>query len=488
LFELSGAQLEVALILSGLLLLAGVLASKISARLGVPALLLFLGLGMLAGSEGPGGIVLEDPAVAQMIGTVALAYILFSGGADTSWREVRPVLASGVSLATVGVVLTAAVTGLVAYVALDVPLAVALLLGATVSSTDAAAVFSILRSRSVGLRGRLKPLLELESGANDPMAVLLTIGIIEWITAGGLGPAQMIGFLLAQLLLGLIGGLIVAWAVVWFLRRVYLDQQGLYPVVTVSTVALCFALTAQVGGSGFLAVYVAGLVVGNADIAHRRRLAEFHDAVAWFMQIILFLVLGLLVFPSQLPQVAGNALVVLVVLTFLARPLAVLVCLPRGWSVRERLLIAWVGLRGAAPILLATFPLVAGVQQAAVVFDVVFFVVLASVLVQGSMIPTVARLLGVDAPVEPEEPLAVEAVHEEQSQLELVDVQLGVDAPAAGRRVVELDLPENALIVLLTRGDDRVIPQGTTKLAAGDRITVLAAPEDVADLRRTLCG
>ncbi len=481
-------QLETMLIIVGLLLAAGVVASKISARSGVPALLLFMGLGMLAGSEGPGGITFDEPLVAQGVGIVALAFILFAGGVDTRWRDVRPVLGSGLLLSTVGVAVTAGVTGAVATVVLDLPWAVGLLVGAIVSSTDAAAVFSVLRSRSIGLRGRLRPVLELESGSNDPMAILLTIGLIEWITLDGVGPARAVWLLAGQLLLGLVGGLVVAGLLVLVLRRFHLEQQGLYPVLTVAAVVLTYAVTAEVGGSGFLAVYVAGLIVGSADVAHKRRLEDFHDAVAWFMQIVLFLALGLLVFPTQLPAVAGPAVVILLALMLLARPLAVLVCLPRGWSLPERGLIAWVGLRGAAPILLATFPMVAGVDAAGTIFDVVFFVVLLSVLIQGTTIPPVARRLGVDAPLSPAQPLAVEAVHQDVTDLELVELEVGEHAPAAGRRILELDLPEQALIVLLTRGDDRAIPQGTTKLAAGDGLVVLADPADVDGLRELFSG
>lgn len=482
------AQLETLLIIGGLLLLAGVLASKVSTRLGVPALLLFLALGMLAGSEGPGGIAFDEPIVAQGIGTLALAFILFAGGLDTRFDDVRPVLPAGVLLATAGVVVTAGVTGLAAFLVLDVPLPVALLLGAAVSSTDAAAVFSVLRSRAIGLKGRLKPLLELESGSNDPMAVLLTIVLIEWITVGETGLGRTLTTLAAQIAVGLAGGLLLSVALVWVLRRMHLEQQGLYPIMTVAGVVLGYAVTTQLGGSGFLAVYVAGLVVGNREITHRRRLMDFHDAMQWFMQILLFLVLGLLVFPSQLPQVAGASVILLLVLTLVARPLAVLVCLPRGWSLPERGLIAWVGLRGAAPILLATFPMVAGIEQANTLFNVVFFVVLLSVLAQGTTIPHMARWLGVDAPLGRPEPLAVESVHEERVDLRLIELQLGESSPAAGRRVVELDLPENALIVLLTRGDDRAIPQGSTQLEAGDELVVLAAPDDAEELRRSLCG
>jgi potassium/hydrogen antiporter len=487
-FPLDLAQVEVWLVISGLLLLAGVLASQVSARLGVPALLLFLGLGMLVGSDGLGGIDFDTPDVALHVGSVALAFILFGGGLDTRWNDVRTVLGHGVLLATVGVVITAGITGLVAYLVLDVPIEVALLLGAIVSSTDAAAVFSVLRSRSIRLRGQLRPLLELESGSNDPMAVLLTIAIIDWIQLDGLDPWAAVGHIAVQFVVGMgVAGLVAA-LMIWLLRHVHLDQQGLYPVASAALVVLAYALATQLGGSGFLAAYVAGLVVGNADVLHRRRLVDFHDAVSWFMQIVLFLTLGLLVFPSQLLPVALPALLILVALTVLARPVAVFACLPRGWSRRERLLVSWVGLRGAAPILLATFPLVAGIPQGPILFDVVFFVVLLSVLVQGTTIPLVARILDVDAPLGPPEPLAVERIHTEGGALDRLEVDVGDDAPIVGARISELALPPTALVLLLSRGDDQVIPQGATKIRAGDHLVLVCRPEDVSLLRQRLEG
>lgn len=480
------AHLETFLVIAGLLLLAGVVVSKISSRIGVPTLLLFMALGMLAGSEGLGGIAFDDPVVAQGVGTIALAFVLFSGGLGTRRDDVRPVAAGGALLATLGVIVTAGVTGLVAVVALGAPLQVGLLVGAIVSSTDAAAVFSVLRSRSVGLQGRLKPLLEFESGSNDPMAVLLTIAMVEWVTAGDVGGLETIRLLASQLLLGFAGGVIAAGMVVWLIRRLQLDQPGMYPIVTVAGVILFYAVIAYLGGSGFLAVYLLGLIVGNAAVPHHRRLIDFHEAAAWFMQIVLFLVLGLLVFPSRLAHVAGPAVIILLGLTFLARPLAVVLCLPRGWSWRELTLVSWVGLRGAAPILLATFPLVAGMPLGADIFDVVFVVVLLSVLVQGTTIPTVARWLGVEAPLPPPEPIAVETVREAAEDLDLIHLTIDEDAPASGKRILDLELPDRALIVLLSRGHDRAIPQGSTVLQAGDELVVLASPSDTDRIRALL--
>lgn len=472
------AQLTSYLVGGGLLLFAGVVASKVAGRLGLPALAVFLGVGMLLGSDVLGVVAFDDPDVARAIGSVALASILFAGGLDTPWRDARPVVGPGVVLATAGVLVTGAVVGLFATWVLGVPLPLGLLLGATVSSTDAAAVFSVLRTRDVGLPHRLRSLLEVESGSNDPMAILATVVLLAWVEAGSfdaLGAALM---LTSQLSIGLVGGLVFGGGLGAFVRHVDLDQHGLYPVVSVAFAAVGFSVVDLLGGSGFLAVYVAGVVVGNTAAIHVKRLQEFHDGIAWMMQIVLFLGLGLLSFPSRLPDVAAPSIAILVVLMVVARPVAVWACLPRGWTNGERLLISWVGLRGAAPILLATFPLAAGLDGADIVFDVVFFVVLHSVVLQGSTMPAVVRKLGLARDVEPR---AVESRRGHGPVPDLVHYVVAPSAPADGTRLVDLGLPEGVLVVLVVRGDERLIPEGSTRLRAGDQLTVLAdAPERAA--------
>jgi cell volume regulation protein A len=377
------------------LVLLGVLASKASARFGVPALLLFLGIGMLAGSEGLGGIEFDDAGAAHDAGMLALACILFAGGLATPWGDVRRVAAKGLALATVGVVVTAAVTGWAASAVLGVSGLTGLLLGATVSSTDAAAVFSVLRSRALGLKHDVQPLLEVESGSNDPMAVVLTIGLIELIKHPDTSVVEFVVLFVRQLGLGALVGLVMARVTVVAVNRLRLASEGLYPVLTLGMVVLTFGLTAAIGGSGFLAVYVAGLVLGTAEYVNKPSIVRFHDAIAWLAQIAMFLVLGLLVFPSRLVDEAGQALVVCGVLVFVARPLAVLLSLaPFRASLRESGLVSWIGLRGAVPIVVATYPLVAGVPEAQRIFDAVFFIVATSVLVQGTTISAVARKLG----------------------------------------------------------------------------------------------
>jgi len=389
---------EILLLIVGTLLLLSVLATKLGGRLGVPGLLLFLGIGMLAGSDGPGGIWFDNYGLAQFVGTVALVFILYSGGLFTRWGAVRPILGPGLSLATLGVFITMLATGAFAYWVLDLRWLEALLLGAIVSSTDASAVFGVLRERAVRLRKPLRPLLEFESGTNDPMAVFLTVGLTLLLTQPGMSGWQILPMFVQQMLLGLLLGYGLGRASVWLLRHLRLSFDGLYAVLSITLMLLVFSLTAVLGGSGFLAVYVAGVVVGNSDFPRKTALTSFHEGNSWLMEIGMFLTLGLLVFPSQLPSVAPSAILLALFLMLAARPLAVLLSLPTPrFTWNEKAFIAWVGLRGAIPIVLATFPLLAGIEAAQQIFNVTFFVVLFSVLVQGTTLPLAARWLGVRA-------------------------------------------------------------------------------------------
>jgi potassium/hydrogen antiporter len=466
--------------------LLAVLGSKAATRLGVPSLLLFLGIGMLAGVDGPGGIEFSDVELARNVGVVALVFILFSGGLDTEWRHARRVLAPAVALGTVGVAVTAGVVGVLAVVVLDLPWATGLLVGAVVSSTDAAAVFSILRARTVGLRTRIRQVLEVESGSNDPMAAFLTVALLE-LALGDASVAGLVPLFVVQLGVGLAVGWAVARLAVEGINRLRLEAEGLYPVVTVALVALVYGLTTLAGGSGFLAVYVAGLVIGNSHVVHRRSLTRFHDAVAWLAQITMFLVLGLLVNPTDVWDVAVPALVIAAVLVLVARPVAVALCLlPLRFGMRDSGMVGWVGLRGAVPIVLATFPLEAGLPGADVVFNVVFFVVIVSVLVQGSTIPAVARRLGVTGPVPTTPAYPIESVAHPDATAALHEVGVPERSAVAGRRVFELGLPDDVLIVLIDRDGDVIVPRGETTVMPGDRLMVLADLADLAALRQRI--
>lgn len=467
---------EPLLLVGALLLLGGVLLSKTSSRFGVPSLLLFLGLGMLAGSDGIGGIAFDDVELAQDVGIVALAFILFSGGLSTRWTDIRPVLGRGIALASVGVLLSAVVLGSLAAWLLDLELWQGMLLGSIVASTDAAAVFSILRSRGVVLGRRLRALLELESGANDPAAVFLTVAFIGLLEGESTSPLGIAGGFALQMTLGLAAGWLLAKGAVWSINRLRLDFDGLYPVTSFAFVLVIFEGVNWIGGSGFLAAYVAGLTMANSDFLHKRSLIRFHDAIAWLMQIAMFVVLGLLVFPSDLPSVALPALAVAGLLLFVARPLAAFVTLlPFRMPVREITFVSWVGLRGAAPVILATFPVAAGIPNAEVIFNVVFFVVLTSVLIQGTTIPAVASRLGVDTHDDGAPPeVSFDAVIAGDTDHNLHELVIEADSAADDTRVVELGLPAEVLMVLVRRGDETILPQGGTELHAGDEVLLFA--------------
>jgi cell volume regulation protein A len=443
---------------------------------------------MLAGSDGLVGIEFDDFALTQQFGIVALAFILFSGGASTGWSGIRRVLVPGVALATVGVLLTAGVLGVVASTILGVDLIEGLLLGAIIASTDAAAVFSILRSRGVGLGGSLRQLLELESGSNDPAAVFLTVGFIALIQQTTTGVA-LVGLFVLQMGVGLAVGVVLAWAAARLINRMHLEYDGLYPVFTVAIVLLIYEGATWLGGSGFLATYVAGLVMANSDFLHKRSLLRFHDGLGWLMQISMFVLMGLLVFPSRLVPVAGQALLVAALLIFVARPIAVFLTLaPLRRPLRETAFVSWVGLRGATPIILATFPLVAGVPDAGTIFDVVFFVVLLSVLVQGTTIPAAARWLGVAGALEPTPDASFDQVITGDAGHHLRTVRIPEGSAAVGASIVELGLPQGVLIVLVQRGDRQFVPQGGTIVEAGDRLLLLAEGEGYAAARKALTG
>lgn len=467
-----------------LLLLLSVLASKISDRFGIPALLLFLLVGMLAGSDGPGGIYFDDAGIAQFVGIVALSLILFSGGLDTDVDAVKAVVWPGVLLSTLGVLITAVVTGLFAMLLFGFSLLTGLLLGAIVSSTDAAAVFSILRSKSISLRGRLKPLMELESGSNDPMAVLLTIGIVQLLLEPATSAGELVTFFIRQMSVGALVGYGMGRIMLTLINRLKLGYDGLYPVLTLALVAFTFSFASLLDGNGFLAVYLAGLIAGSREFIHKRSLLRFHDGLAWLMQIAMFLTLGLLVFPTRLVPVIGAGLLLAAALIFVARPAGIFISLLASrFTLREQTFIAWVGLRGAVPIILATYPLLANVPQAEMMFNIVFFVVLSSVLLQGTTISQMARWLKVDTSSPPKRVYPIEYNSISGIKAELKELTIPQDSEAGGKTLVELQLPAGFLIVLIARDNEFILPGGGTELRAGDTLLVLAEKKVFNEVR-----
>jgi cell volume regulation protein A len=478
-------SLEQILLYGSVLLLMGVFGSKLSSRLGVPSLLFFVGVGMLAGIDGVGGIAFDNPSLVSGMGVVALAYILFAGGIDTPRGSITPVWKPALTLSTLGVVLTAGAVACFSRYALGASWAQGLLLGAVVSPTDAAAVFSVLRSSGIRLRGRTQALLEAESGSNDPMAVFLTLACIQLVQyPDRTSLSDLVLSFARNMTLGIAFGIGLGLLAVRLINRLKLDSEGLYPVATISVVGGIFGATQLAGGNGFLAVYLTGLVMAHRDMLHRRSLVQFHDGLSWLMQILMFLTLGLQVFPSRLLPVAASGLALALFLILVARPFAVLASLAFArMRFRQKLFVAWVGLRGASPIILATFPLAAGVGRSDELFHLVFFAVLVSVLVQGTTLRWMAERLDLARPIEAKGKYPIEYVPAQRWASEMIEIQLPGDSPLAGRRIMDAGFPKSALVILVGRQEDFLAPNGSTVLAAGDRLLVLANRNDVAGLR-----
>ncbi|CAA9350985.1 MAG: K(+)/H(+) antiporter NhaP2 [uncultured Gemmatimonadaceae bacterium] len=465
----------------GLLLLASTLLSRASERVGVPLALVFLLVGVAAGSEGVGGIAFDDYALAYRLGTAALVLILFDGGLNTPVEAVRRGLRPAATLATVGVLGTTAVVAAGAH-ALGFPWPAALLIGAVVSPTDAAAVFAVLRGSGISLKRRVGTTLELESGINDPVAVILTTLLTRnAIAPGSVGAWELPVELLRETAIGLAAGLAVGYGVRAVLARFRLPAGGLYPVVTLAAALLAFGAPTLLHGSGFLGVYVAGVVLGNGSLPYRGGLLRVHDALAWISQVGMFLLLGLLVFPSRLAAVAPQGLALALLLALVARPLVAALCLlPFRYTARETGYVGWVGLRGAVPIILAAFPVLAGAPDAARLFDVVFFIVVVTALVPGGTVPWVTRRLKLASDSAPAPPavLAIESLRPLRGQLRSFYIEPAL--AVAGVALADLPFPDGASAALIVRGEELLAPRGATTLEPGDHVYVFARPEDEA--------
>jgi potassium/hydrogen antiporter len=444
----------------------------------VPGLVLFLALGMLVGSDGLNLIQFDNYVRAESIGTIALALILFEGGLAAGWREIRPVLRPAAALAVPGTIVTAIITGFAASWLFGFSTLEGLLIGSIISSTDGAAVFSLLRGS--GLRRRLERTLEGEAGFNDPIAVLLVLGFIEWIEHPDFGLAGMAELFALQLGVGLVVGLAVGWLAVQGFERMRLSSPGLYPVASLAAAALAFGAADVAGGSGFLACYLTGLTLGNADIPARRTVTAFHEGVAWVAQLVMFLTLGLLVFPADLDEVATKGTLLALVVVFAARPLATFATtLGSGFDPRERLLLAWAGLRGAVPVVLATFPFTHELDRglAEDIFNIVFFAVLLSTLLQGMTVEPVARWLGVTSTERQPSAGVVEVGVVRQLGGEVIEHTVRPGDAADGARIRDLGIPRDGLVSLVIRGDEALLPRGSTRLQGGDRLLVLVRRE-----------
>jgi cell volume regulation protein A len=469
------------ILLAGTLLALGLGASLVAGRLRVPALVLFLGVGMAVGSDGLGWVSFDDYKLAQTIGIVALGLILFEGGLTAGFSEIRSVLAPGISLAIVGTLATAAIAGLAAAWLFGLSTVEGLLLGSILASTDSAAIFAVLRGST--LRRRLARTLEAEAGLNDPVAVVLVIGFVSWLTDPTYRGWDLALEVVTELAIGLGIGLAVGLLGARALSRTRLASAGLYPVASLAVAAVAYGAAAVAHGSGFLSVYLAGLALGSATLPAKRTMITFHQGLGWVAQVTLFLALGLLVFPSQLGDVAVEGTVLALVVILVARPVgAALATLPFGFSWAERLTLGWAGLRGAVPVVLATFPVIAGVPHSLEFFNIVFFAVILSTVVQGATFEPLAGLLHVTTTEAAlPAPLAdVGAVR--RLGAEIIEHPVAAGDAAVGVRVRELGLPRDALVNIVVRGEQAIPPRGSTQIEAGDRLHLLVRQEAAVEL------
>ena len=486
---------ENVLLILSVLIFSSILISKAGYRFGLPSLLLFLVAGMLFGVDGL-GLQFNDVKQAQFIGMCSLCIILFSGGMETKIKEIRPVLAPGMMLSTLGVVLTTVFTGLFIFLLsiwdrcpISLPLVTCLLLAATMSSTDSASVFNILRNSKMRLKNNLQPMLELESGSNDPMAYILTIILIQLANtltgdaaAGDLDSWTVAGnafkTLFLQFGVGILGGIVYGFASVWFLRRVNLNNAPLYAILLLSVMFFSYTTTTYLSGNGYLAVYLAGIIIGNKSIPYRKDILSFFDGMTWLVQIFMFLILGLLVNPHEMLKTGPVALLIGIFMILVARPLSVFISLApfRKISTASKSFISWVGLRGAAPILFATYPVVENVEGADLIFNIVFFLTLLSLVIQGSSITGSARLLKLNEDMPEEENTFGVEVPEEAGKL--AEITLTEESLLHGNTLKELKLPEGMLVMMIKREDKFIVPNGSVELRAGDRLLIISDHEN----------
>lgn len=469
------------LLIGSVLLFVSIVVSKTGYRFGVPTLLVFLLVGMFFGSDGL-GLQFHNADEAQFIGMVALSIILFSGGMDTKFSEIRPVLSQGILLSTVGVLLTTLFTGLFIYwisgfehVSITMSLITAMLLAATMSSTDSASVFNILRSQSMNLKHNLRPMLELESGSNDPMAYMLTIVLIQFINSSGMGMMDILGSFCIQFIVGGASGFLLGRLAILILNKINLNNQSLYPILLLSFIFFTFTVTDLCKGNGYLAVYIAGIMVGNNRITNRKEISTFMNGMTWLFQIIMFLTLGLLVNPHEMLNIAVPALLIGVFMIVFARPLSVLICLLpfKNMNFNSRIFVSWVGLRGAVPIIFATYPVVANIPDSNQIFNIVFFITILSLVVQGTTISWIAKLLHLATPLEKTgNDFGVEIPDEINTDLR--DIILTEEMLAKGNRLMDMNLPKGTLVMLVKRGNEFMIPNGSLQLHAGDKLLIIS--------------
>ena len=466
-----------------ILILLSILASKISYQVGLPSLLLFLLIGMIAGSDGIGGIHFDDQKLSQIIGVISLIYILFDGGLQAEWSSIRKIYLEALVLANLGVILTAIIMGIIASILYNFSTIESLLLGAIVSSTDAASVFALLKSSGLRLKGNLKPLLEFESGSNDTVAVILTLGFISLLNDSDKTISQLIPISILQIVIGGLFGYLAGKFILLVINRLNLEYDGLYTVFIIIIVYMIYIISKYIYGNGFLSVYIFGIVLGNSNFLHKKSIKLFMDGISWLLQILMFLTLGLLEFPSKLLPIYDTGIIFVICLIFFARPIAVFICLfPFKYSIPEKFLISWIGLRGAAPIVLATFPFTAGISKSEEIFNIVFFVVLFSLLIQGSTIRWMTKLLKLDIKEESNTYLESGLEIYDTKNTKLLDLFIPFNSSVENKLLVDLKLPIDCHITMICRGDNYIVPNGKSVLKGGDVLIVLAKNNSEIDL------
>jgi cell volume regulation protein A len=481
-------SVEFYFLVASILLIISIIAGKTSYRFGVPALLLFLLVGIFAGSDGL-GIQFDSPKQAQLIGVVALNIILFSGGMDTRLSEIRPILWQGIILSTFGVLLTAFITGCFIFwlthhlfTAITFSFLESMLLGSIMSSTDSASVFSILRSKKLSIKHNLRPLLELESGSNDPIAYMLMIVFIQLLQSSRISGMEVVLLFFRQFIIGALCGYILSKMVVYFINHIQLDYEGLYSVLLLSFLFFLYSFTSILGGNGYLAVYIGGLFIGNQRFVHKKSSLRFFDGLTWLFQIIMFLTLGLLVDPHELIPIAGAGILIGLFMIIVSRPFSVFILLSpfRKINFKSKLFVSWVGLRGAVPIIFATYPWMSGIPQARMMFNIVFFITILSLVLQGSSIPFVARLLKLTLPSSDKPKLKEFDIDlPEDIKSSISEITVTEEMLQKGRKLMDITLPEQTLAVMVKRKDHFFVPRGNTKLETGDTVLLIADNEEI---------
>ncbi len=473
------------LLIASVLLLLSILAGRLSYRFGIPTLVFFVIIGMLAGSEGFGGIAFNDPAIARFVGIIALNFILFSGGFDTRWEVIKPVAWHGLILSTIGVFLTAVSLGIFVWAVTDFTFLEGLLLGSIVSSTDAAAVFAVLRSKKIGLKKNIRATLEFESGSNDPMAYFLTISVMGIMMSEDHSAANLLPMFIKQVVIAGTVAFVVGKLGKEFINRINLDFTGLYPVIVIALMFFTFSFTEFLGGNGFLSIYLTAIYLGNQYLIHKKTITQVFDGIAWLMQIVLFLTLGLLVFPSHIVPVLGIGLLVSAFLMFVSRPFSVFACLlPFRVRIKNITFMSWVGLRGAVPIVFATYPLLAGIEKSPMIFNLVFFISLTSVLLQGTTIRLVAKWLGVAVPEKAKQKTPLDVELSDTIKSELTEVDIDEHSHVVGKKIVDLSFPRSVLIAMIKRKGKFITPNGATVIEPYDKLVIIADnPESMQQVR-----